>query len=382
MNTSRTRRFSKMVTGKKYQKRPLFSRKKAYVKKSYGRNASKKKKTARTKASRTRKLAILSTCTQAYLQAQYNPWATFVKPPCVPDFMAMPSYKFSTKIRGTMVSQANGIAFIAMNPYLINKGPVVGGTNPDYVAPLMYSDGTGTRTGYSSYNNRDPANVGGLDPGTKGAYWDSPYSAGEVSNALLNEGNLDWRPVGGGVKIRYAGNVMEREGTITLYEDPNNSTFMYDVGNFLPAPPNNVVEQTAIIQKSEAAFQALGDGEYAVLYHPRNLSDLDYSSHWQNDLGALAKYDVMYIIINGLGATSQAFTFEAIMHWEANGSSVPSRTRTEADPNGLAAVQSSLGTKPSLANPSLQHAMKKGEVAQNLGQESGARIFTASGYIR
>lgn len=280
-----------------------------------------------------------------------------------------------------MTSQANGIAFIALNPYLINKNAAVGGSNPDYCAPLMYSNGTGTGQGYSSYNNRDPAHLGGLVAGTAAAYWDSPYTAGECIVALANGGNIDWRPVGGGIKIRYAGNVMEREGTITLYEDPNNSTYMYDVGGFVPPPPGNVVLQSAIIQKSEAAFQSLGDGEYAVLYHPRNLSDLDYASQWSNDLAALSRYDTLYIIINGLGSSSQAFTFEAIMHWEVNGSSVPSRTKTEADPTGLAAVQSALSTKPSLANPALQHAMKKGEVASHLAQESGA-IFTASGYIR
>lgn len=381
MNTARTRRFSKMVTGKK-SARPLFSKKKkSYAKKSYGRNASKTKKTARSKAVRARKVAIMSHCTQAYLKAQYNPWSQFTKPPCVPDFMAMPSYKFSTKIRGTLVTQTNGIGFIALNPYLLNNSAATGGTNPSYCAPLMYSDGTGTTLGYSSANNRDPSNVGGLVGGTKGVFWDSPYSAGQCIAGLFGDGSLEWRPVGGGVKIRYAGDVMKRQGTILLYEDPNNSQFMFNVGSFLPPIPNNAVNEDLIIKKSECAFQALGDGDYAVLYHPRNLGDLDYSSSWNDDLPALAKYDTMYILISGFGISQQAFTFEAIMHWEAIGSAVSSRTRTEADPNGLAGVQSSLSTKPSLQSPAVQHAMKTKEVVAHLAQESGA-IFTTSGYIR
>ena len=353
---------------RKETKKPTYN-KKSYTKKSYGRAASKKKKTAFKKNRSYGYGNKLSGCARLFALAQYNPWANFQSAPCVPDFMAMPSKKLFYKIRGTFHAGTQGFGFISLNPYTIMNAAFGSGTNPNYCAPCWR-----TRATYSSNNTNLPACVdpGGIPSNVDAAYWDSEWSAQFMADNLeQGTGRLDYRCVGGGIKIQYAGAVMERKGQIILLEDPNNDE------TFCVEP---LFTSTVALRRPEASYSALGDGEYAVLWHPRVMTDLDYASSWFANLANLAKYHVLLIIVDGC-EPGTPFTFECIMHYELTGSQVPGRTKTDSDPSGLAAVQASISTKPSLQSPNVTAPMKLAEAEARLGHTSRA-IYTSRGYIR
>lgn len=259
-----------------------------------------------------------------------------------------------------------------MNPYITasDRSHTLS-PNYNYLAPLWCSNGVGTPSTLP-LNLLWDYNIGTVVTENKPHYWDSPISGDNMELALTNGVTWEWRPVGGGVKLRYSGNVMQRAGKIYLYEEPENSVALTQTGAG--------VDPADLLKQVECSYSALGDGEYAVLWHPRTISDLDYSSAWQSAATDLAKYQTLLIVIQG--CASQTFEFEAIMHWEMIGSQIPSRTKTDSDPSGLAAVQGAMGPSPSLNTPYVTAAFKQREVINKLAHESSAGgIYTSRGMI-
>lgn len=300
--------------------------------------------------------AKLATCTAHYVESQYNPFKAYGEL-CIPDFISMPSYKFSTKARGNATFNASGVAYVMMNPYAIFNdldGTVVGTANQYYQAPIWASNGgnnMGSPTTIPTKALVDPATtLVNVQTSANPYYWDSPVTTAAAKSALDGDGKWDWRPVSAGIKIKYAGDVMARKGQIILYEDPANSETL---------SVNNQT-QAGLLQHVEANFSAFGDGEYAVTYHPRNLSDLDYVSSWWaggSGVGNIASYPVLLIAIFG-GPKNETIVFEARCHWEVTGSAVPSRTKSHSDPTGFAGAQGVIPEKPALVPPSIEGRMK------------------------
>lgn len=357
-NTSAYKKYAK-----KYRKATVKKYRKA------GKKISKKKlgmKTFRKWQSK------MGSCTARYIESQYNPFKEYSPPVCVPDFISMPSYKFSTKARGNIIFNASGLAYILMNAYLPTNGedstvPIA--NNRAYCAPIWASNG-GTQNANpvvipTSLLTKDSTLKTVTDTCATPVYWDSPINAAAAINALRGDGNWDWRPVSGGVKIKYAGDVMKRKGQVVLYEEPMNGSSLTE----------NSQSQAGLLQAVEATFTAFGDQEYAVTYHPRTLSDLDYASSWhsqnmQGDLNELVDYACLLIAVYG-GPANESCVFEAKMHWEMTGRLVPSRSKSDSDPAGFAAAQAIIPSKPSTAPPATQASIKGAQAAGELGGQSG-----------
>lgn len=345
---------------KAYKKTRKIGKKKGWSKKKIGLKTLKRYR------------AKLAGCTAHYVESQYNPFKSYPGGVCIPDFISMPSYKFSTKARGNATFNSSGCCYVMMNPYIIFNdldGTVAGGSNQYYQAPIWASNGgnnMGSPTTIPSKALTDPATtLANVQSAANPYYWDSPVTTAAAKAALAGDGKWDWRPVSAGIKVKYAGDVMARKGQIVLFEEPTNSETL----------STNNQTQAGLLQRVEAAFSAFGDGEYAVTYHPRNLSDLDYVSSWAANLadrsGWLSSYPVLLIAIFG-GPPNETVVFEAMCHWEITGSAVPSRTKSHSDPNGFGAAQGIIPEKPSLTPPTIEGRKKLVEAEHALNDTSSS----------
>lgn len=285
-------------------------------------------------------IPVLSKCAHDYLKSQYDPW-NVPHAPCVPDLIQIPSYKFSTRMRGTVHCNSSGFGCIVLNPYLPNKDKVTGPiTNQDYLAPVWFTDGTHTgsviRTSQCIGFSTSP--VAGYEP----AYWNSPITGNAVESLLDNiEGDVIWRPVGGGIKLQYNGALDSRSGNYTLFEDPSNSGWLG-----VRTPTIN-----QLLGFEEVTQTIVDDSQVAVTFRPKNSMDLEYSDNWymskpigigQTNSGELAQYQTMGIVISGAqpsGAVNATFNFDCIMHWEGIGVSFSGRTVSHSDVSGMGKIQ-------------------------------------------
>ena len=184
----------------------------------------------------------------------------------------------------------------------------------------------------------------------------------------MGDGKTEWRPVSVGIKLKYAGNVMNRKGQVVLFEEPLNGTTITEANQ----------SQTQLLARAEANWSAFGDQEYTVTYHPRSQQDLSYSSEWYNGatvggippMADLAQYGTLLICVFG-GPVGEPVVFEAASHWECLGSNFPLRTVSDSDPTGFAAAQGIIPQKPSLGGAGEEAWRKLAQATGKLNGQSG-----------
>lgn len=317
-------------------------------------------------------IPVMSQCALDYFKAQYDPW-NLSNAPCVPDLIQLPSFKFMTRIRGSFQTNAVGYGCIVLNPFTpSNSASTAAITNVNYLAPLWYTNGAhaGSLNLAGTCIFPGTASPAGYVPG----YWNSPITSNNVIAAMDNvEGPYVWRPVGGGIKVTYAGKLQDRAGTYILYEDPSNSGWL---ANRTPTVPE-------IMAFEETQYTVVTGDEVCVTYHPRNNMDLDYSDNWYMTRSStpilnsseLAQYQTMAITVQG--APSLSFNFDVVMHWEGVGTSFSSRTKSHSDPNGFSKVTNSFDTQPSTDPPKKNYEDKLKQIIK----EHGGTIRAGASYF-
>lgn len=330
------------------------TRKKAYAnlqQTRYGRKAkSAAKKTYRKAKQAKRIIPVLSKCAVDYLKAQYDPW-NLNSAPCIPDLIQLPSFKMMTRIRGTFRVGTLGTGGISMNPFSPANSVNTGTVNVNYLAPVLVTNTNlvATTLTYAAALDAGVAFPANWTP----LYWNSTLSGDAVRTALdAGATGAQWRPVGGGIKVKYAGPADQMAGTYNLWEDPTNSDTLYRLGAFDPS---------VLLQREETGYTAITPDEAVVCYHQRNMSDMRYSDDWYQTAPSAANgnsqdtalYHTLGVFIAGAPA-SAPFAFDCVMHWEFTGSNFPSRTASDADPSGFAKVQNTFTTQPSTKSASDQ----------------------------
>jgi len=342
------------------------------------------KKTYKKTRGASRHVPVLSACTHDYLKAMYDPW-NLKNAPCVPDLIQIPSYKFSTRIRGTLYCNAAGAGSISMNPFLPSNfriTPAV--TNQDYLAPVWHTDGT--QGGLDNLVSQCLASGFAPPTGYVPDYWNSMISGNEVAQLMDNiEGNYVWRPVGGGIKLVYNGALDSRSGSYILYEDPSNSGWL----------GTRTASATEFLKFEESTQTVVDGNEVAVLYRPKNNMDLDYSDNWYmarqaggvgvlSNSEELAQYQTISILIQGAqasGGVNASFNYECIMHWEAIGTGLPSRTVSHSDVTGMGQVNNLADPKVSPVPPAKNLKGKEAEFAKAFKQYGPAARSIVSAYM-
>jgi len=347
------------------------------------RPASKKAKIVRRKVTPG---DVLSPCSKHYFDALYNPW-NVKEAPCIPDAIQVPSQKMSTRIRGTMRTNSNGIGYIILNPYVPVSTQAESGNNPAYLAPVWATNGLGTHSGIRVPPLVAPGSLAASTEHANPYYHNSQITGPNMADAMAdsNFNFNDWRPVAGGIKVQYAGQLEDRSGSYILFEAPVNDNFLGITDN---------LSDGAVLQNEEAAFTVVAEAPVAVTHKVRNGQDVEYASEWYDyasgagNTDDLVTYHTMMIAV--FGCVSQAFNFEVIMHWEFVGSSFPARTRSHSDPTGFARINNTSPTAPSKATPEKTLFNKGAELVNDVlafsqtpgGRAIGNMVFSAYESLR
>lgn len=259
-------------------------------------------------------MGSLSQCSMLYAQALMDPWAVDM-PPCIPDQVVLPSYKFGAQARGTFTIGTQGVGFVAVNPY---TGVWTGGGT----FSVYYTGATYALQAYTS--------VGGT----------TGLGAGQSDTSLLqsswNPDGYQFRVVGCGVKCRYMGSEISRSGRFIEYRHPNN----YQIANGSTAQD--------LLQNRETQTAPADRKEHFVVYRPAGSQDLAYLNN--DGFTPLPVTPTMVVMIEG-GTPGQSFEYDVQWWFEVAGRLLPTVTKSDSDPIGLAAVKSALPKAQSKESP-------------------------------
>jgi len=327
----------------------------------------------------------LSSCAMGYMKAQYNPFGSFLEPPCIPDFLPLPSTKRRYMCRGSMTVGLNGAGWVMVNPYSISSddSELYGGqSNVFALAPIWSTYAVPDIVDADIINAADLTDPAAADPagtGKKAWYWNSEFNDLAIRNGCASD-DLAWRVVGCGLRLRYNGAPLYRRGTVILYEDPNNSGELVQHKRGFGGTNLTVSE---LGTKDTTTYEALRDIDYNVLYHPRSDLDIEYSTSWVTPLQAgggapetdtfvksISQYPVLLIGVTGCDPANAGFEWEAVVHYEFTGSQMTGKTRTPSDPTGFGAVVSETPTTPEIKSPEAKEKDHARKVFDHLNMQS------------
>jgi len=277
---------------------------------------------------------MLSECCRAYSMAIVDPWCLESGVVGIPDNIPLPSFKFTTRARGTFTIGTAGCGYVAANPFAASTQ----GTGSNLFAAVISTDGT---YGYSDYRYSVPGYT--LEPGVVATWPDSPLSLNQFAININKPGSgIHIRPVGVGLKIRYVSSEFNRGGRVFVYRSPLN----------LPLIESNItgpqfVPQADLTRNKETSTVTVDRQWHAAVYKPSTPQDLSYGEFDDVLLGVYPRRMVSgpSLLMFVSGATpQQSFEFDFIGHYEAVGPNLPGFTRTNPDPLGMAAVGSANST--------------------------------------
>lgn len=255
----------------------------------------------------------LSMCAKLYAIAAVDPWGC-PEPPCVPDNVNLPSFKFAARNRGTIQTGAAGsVGFVSVSPYNMvqQNNPSVWSTNTAFT-------GTATSTGAGVGSNPS----------------DSPFPRTVFVKSSTNVSQT-YRIVGAGIRVRYTGPEQFRSGQVICYSAPGNQVI-----------PDGITGPTLL--NSRNATTAVCDREWhSVVWKPASPTDLDYfdldSVNSNANIGRIDDNSgCLLVFVTGVNGNC-AFEFEAVTWFEVLGAQLPGLTPSHSDATGLAAVSSARG---------------------------------------
>ena len=249
-------------------------------------------------------LGSLSECTRDYASALMNPW-DMDRPPCIPDLITLPSYKFGARARGTFQIGTAGVGFVAISPYtgVARTASGLSGFHVYYTS--------------SAYTLASYTDVGG----TAGLF--ANYNDTMLDIANLSRKGFQFRVVGCGVKCKFMGSEINRSGRIVEYRQPNNQ-----------AITNGSTAQD-LLNNRETATAPNDRKEHYVQFRPANQADLYYQDQ------ILFNSPTMTCFVEG-GTPGQAFEYDAVWWFECTGQLLPALSQSHSDPIGTAAVHGAL----------------------------------------
>jgi len=250
------------------------------------------------------------------------------KNPCIPMFPTVKSRKSYAFAKGSCgILNAGDTGWILMSPFRFFNDPSANNVDP----AILFSNGT------------IPWPTKFFPTIDTGAAWTSGYAgfATDYSKAdLLTNGNgvgPSARPVACAVRVRYVGNELNRAGIYKGITDPNHDSLgdltEVEIGQFdsFYSDTVDVVARRVDDPWFTIGYCPISDNEYQ--YHPDPIAnDLWPNSAYNHSIG---------IMIIG-APPGENFEWQAILHYEATGAAIRSKTATECDPMGTAAVSSAV----------------------------------------
>lgn len=252
-------------------------------------------------------------CVKHYFRALTDPFTTEAGA-CMPcDLFPLPSAKLKTFVRGRFVLGTSGVGFIGAAPVLANDA---------FCAAMTTSTSALTQgAALNSATFQSSAMMTQL-----------PYSTANLSGTQTIHGRI----VGAGLRVKYVGSLMNTNGVVVSYEDPDHMDALR-------------LSYDQISSSTSTSLKRVGTDYWD---HTVNLSgpvmpgELDFvNSPWTNT-NSFRPYLCLAIV----GTAGDSFEYEFYQHAEFIGAIVPNKTVSHADAQAFAkvseAVKSSTASTP------------------------------------
>jgi len=249
-------------------------------------------------------------CAMHYMGALCNPFDAN-NGACVPaDLFPLPSQKTKTFVRGTFALGTTGYGFISANPLGTNDNAILGCTQATSVG--------GGATSLAAYTN------------TVGHFMAQlPFSSADYAS-----GNVQYRLVAAGIRVKYVGKLLDRNGVVISFEDPDHQNVNLSSFDQISANP-----------RSELLRVGDRQWDHAVCYSgPVTPSEVEFIGNNYYTPGQTP----MVILARGL--PGDVYEFEYYQHTEFIGSIAVSKSKSHADGpsfgKALEAVKNATEAKP------------------------------------
>lgn len=255
----------------------------------------------------------LSKCSMYYAQSLTDPW-NVPEPPCIPDTIVLPSFKYAARARSIMTIGTLGVGVVACDPWngAIGDIPAVYATTAAYNTALY-----------------DPNLF--VSPTGNAIYSDSTQIV-----TTFNNNRCSVRLVGCGVRVRYIGTELNRSGRLVIARHPTNGDWPtgWSVANFL--------------QDKETVTVPVDRSWHSVVFRPAVANDLVY----QGNPTWIATRELSLVILADGCVPGITFELDYCAWFEEVGLNLPALTRSTSDPLGLSVVQSSMSIHQPTTSPS------------------------------
>jgi hypothetical protein len=290
--------------------------------------------------------------------------------PCIPMFPAIKTRKFYATAKGTM-GIPNGFTsgWIAFAPRRLANNNNGGN---DVACPILYSLASVTGT-----NNLFP----GMDTSAAWASGSANLNTDYSTAALVasNGVGIRYRIVGAGIRVKYIGPLLGASGIYGCVEMPDHETL-----SGLSLDQIGQMDSYFAIAVSEQLNKP--DPWVYLTYTPVDVMDFDFETDTVANATWSAKTNMNHcigMILSGIPTGANYFEWEAIVHYEAIGREVRSKTDTPSDVVGASVVQNAIKpeTQKTLNTAeTVMGAIKKGTeelTSSTLVQAAGKAIEVA-----
>lgn len=255
----------------------------------------------------------LSSCTTDYLRALTDPFTLPPKElPCIPDLFDSPSKKLRVVQRGMLTSPGTGAG--AYTGFLMFD--VRNGICRDFTT-VAYSGATYASDGFPLTYAMTGVNETGMNQ--------SPYSNADFSDS--GAGNMQYRPVAAGIRVRYAGTELERGGVTIPFRHPQNREITgYSTAN--------------VLSFQEVRRLPCNRAWHGIMYIPVNSGDYEYGV----GVGAQPEPGVagsIGILLKSGGVNATNWEWEVVAYYEVVGAT-ENVTPSHSDVGGMSAVRTFL----------------------------------------
>jgi hypothetical protein len=283
----------------------------------------------------------LSPCAASYLKALVHPFDVIDRPmfgnwwnkvyaasadtlPCVPDFPPSMSRKFWNILRFDAFAGTNGIMTVNLAPFrLANNGTLGINNSPPVLATQA------TFTGATPiFPNMDTGSV--LTPGVIGLNLASDYDSASLVVNLSGTGT-SYRVVSAGLRVMYTGSELTRAGMYHCVQTLDHSSL------------SNI--STTSISSLPSYFSLRVNNDWVTIsYAPVHKEEYEFDIDGMVNPSSIPNYPTFEKLAHYMGimvvgaAPSAPYRCEVVIQYEATGSNIQGKSKSESDVTGLSVV--------------------------------------------
>lgn len=289
-------------------------------------------------------------CARLYAGVLTNPLGMIGHQPCIPDSMAAPSFKYSSRLRTSFTIGTSQVGGVAVWPHSLGvTGQLTANNGAPYDLPKV-------RCTTSTYGEDGAqfARSYGVPVGTQYAgtinnnACSSMFSATDFTNR-----SRSLRLVGSGLRVTYTGSVTDQRGTVYYIRNPTATCSLPDTFDNI----DEIASSQDVVRANVRDMSARGTN--GVAYRPLASNDTSMVSEPYSSDNLLridtvpARLGYVVMVVGATPGTS--FDIDVISFFEAYGASLP-LTPSEADPVGISVVRAAVSPAPRTSDTNVQYA--------------------------